>query len=70
MKKLKIEIEFPEFVTKMLSEFEYTQEHQIKIIKEFTENMLQFHNLINLQADLMEYIDYIEDSGELDDIIG
>ena len=69
MSKIKIEIEFPEFVTLMLSECEYTPEQQVKVLKAFTEGMLQFHNTINLQADLSGFIDEIVDNGEEDDIL-
>ena len=69
MSKIKIEIEFPEFVTKMLSECEYTPEQQVKILKAFAEDMLQFHNTINLQNDLTDFIDEIVDTGEEEDIL-
>ena len=69
MSKIKIEIEFPEFVTKMLSECEYTPDQQVKTLKAFAEGMLQFHNTINLQNDLTDFIDEIVDTGEEEDIL-
>ena len=69
MSKIKIEIEFPEFVTKMLSECEYTPEQQVKVLKAFAEGTLQFHNTINLQNDLTDFIDEIVDTGEEEDIL-
>ena len=64
MAKIKIEIEFPEFVTKILEECEYTPEQQVKVLKAFTEGMLQFHYHTNLQADLFGFIDELADSDE------
>ena len=69
MSKIKIEIEFPEFVTLMLSECEYTPEQQVKVLKAFAEDTLQFHNTINLQNDLTDFIDEIVDTGEEEDIL-
>lgn len=66
---MKIEIEFPEFVTKILNACEYTSEQQVKVLKAFVEEMLQFHNHINLQQDLNSFIDDIVDSGEEEDIL-
>ena len=69
MSKIKIEIEFPEFVTKLLEQCEYAPEQQVKVLKVFAEGMLQFHNHINLQSDLQMFIDEIVDSGEEEDIL-
>ena len=67
--KIKIEIEFPEFVTKILTNCEYTPEQQIKILTAFTEGMLHFHYHTSLQAGLQQFIDDIVDSGEEKDIL-
>jgi hypothetical protein len=69
MAKIKIEIEFPEFVTAMLEECEYTTEQQVKILKAFTEGMLCVHNGIFLQNELSSFLDDIVDSGEEEDIL-
>jgi len=69
MAKIKIEIEFPEFVTTMLEKCEYTPEQQVKILKAFTEDMLCVDNGIFLQNHLSSFIDDIVDSGEEEDIL-
>ena len=67
--KIKIEIEFPEFVTKILTHCDYTSEQHVKILTAFTEGMLRFHYHTSLQADLQQFIDDIVDSGEEEDIL-
>ena len=67
--KIKIEIEFPEFVTKILTHCDYTPEQHVKILTAFTEGMLRFHYHTSLQADLQQFIDDIVDSGEEEDIL-
>jgi hypothetical protein len=69
MNKIKIEIEFPEFVTKILTQCDYTPEQQIKIITAFAKDRLGFHYHTSLQGELLQFIDDIMDSGEEEDIL-
>lgn len=69
MAKIKIEIEFPEFVTTMLEQCEYTPEQSVKVLRAFVEGMLSLEEGIYLQNDLSSFIDNIVDSGEEEDIL-
>ena len=69
MAKIKIEIEFPEFVTTMLEQCEYTPEQSVKVLRAFVEGMLSLEEGFYLQNDLSSFIDNIVDSGEEEDIL-
>ena len=69
MAKIKIEIEFPEFVTTMLEQCEYTPEQSVKVLRAFVEGMLSLEEGFYLQTDLSSFIDNIVDSGEEEDIL-
>ena len=69
LNKIKIEIEFPEFVTKILTQCDYTPEQHVKILTAFVEGRLGFHYYTSLQDELLQFIDDIVDSGEEEDIL-
>jgi hypothetical protein len=68
MAKIRIEIEFPEFVTAMMNDCEFTPEQSVKVLRAFVEGMLSLEDY--LENDLSIFIDNITDSGELAEIIG
>ncbi len=70
MAKIRIEIEFPEFVTTMMNDCEFTPEQSVKVLRAFVEGSLNLEEGFFLQNDLSSFIDNITDSGELDEIIG
>jgi hypothetical protein len=70
MTKIRIEIEFPEFVTAMMNDCEFTPEQSVKVLRAFVEGMLSLEDGFYLENDLSSFIDDITDSGELDEIIG
>ena len=69
MDKIKLEIEFPKFVTKILTQCDYTPEQRVKILTAFAEHRLGFHYYTSLQDELLQFIDDIVDSGEEGDIL-
>jgi hypothetical protein len=70
MAKIRIEIEFPEFVTAMMNDCEFTPEQSVKVLRAFVEGTLSLEEGFYLENDLSSFIDNITDSGELDEIIG
>jgi hypothetical protein len=69
MAKIKIEIEFPEFVTAMLNDCEYTPEQSVKILKAFVQGKLAMQEGYWLETDLFEFLDDIAESGEEEEIL-
>jgi hypothetical protein len=69
MAKIRIEIEFPEFVTAMMNDCEFTPEQSVKVLRAFVEGTLNLEGGFCLENDLSSFIDNITDSGELDEII-
>jgi hypothetical protein len=70
MAKIRIEIEFPEFVTRMMNDCEFTPEQSVKVLRAFVESSLNLEEGFYLENDLSSFIDNITDSGEIDEIIG
>ena len=70
MAKIRIEIEFPEFVTRMMNDCEFTPEQSVKVLRAFVEDSLNLEEGFYLQNGLSSFINDCWDSGELDEIIG
>ena len=70
MAKIRIEIEFPEFVTAMMNDCEFTPEQSVKVLCAFVEGSLNLEEGFYLENDLSSFIDNITASGELDRIMG
>jgi hypothetical protein len=70
MAKIRIEIEFPEFVTTMMNDCEFTPEQSVKVLRAFVEGSLNLEEGFYLQNELSSFINDCWDSGELDEIIG
>jgi hypothetical protein len=66
---MKAIIEAPEFVHKMFANWDIGEEGKQKVWQAFVEHMVGVNYPISLQADLDNFTDEIEESGEIDEIL-